>query len=143
MNSNGNTYAVSALKRRRAEIDGEIEASRRRLENLTEAIVHLDASLVLLDPTYDPASVRSKRPYRRAKLFGGRKLTGRILDALRRAEQSLTTQEVVSAIAFEISGVAGTPNVTKRICMGLQYLTKRGAIVKEGERNAARWRIAS
>jgi hypothetical protein len=67
MNERSNKYAINALKERRAEIDGELEACRRRLENLTEAIIHLDASLALLDPTYDPALVRPKRPYRHAK----------------------------------------------------------------------------
>jgi hypothetical protein len=90
MNERINRYAVNALKTRRAEIDGEIEVCRRRLETLTEAIIHLDASLALFDPTYDPASVRRKKLYVRAKLFGGRKLTGLILDALRRAERRLS-----------------------------------------------------
>jgi SRSO17 transposase len=138
MNERSNRYAINALKERRAEIDGEIEACRRKLENLTEAIVHLDASIALLDPTYDPASVRPKRFYRRGKLFGGKKLTGLILDALRRAERALTTQEVVAAIA----GVgASAPNVTKRVRMALRYLAKRGAVFKEGERKTARWRL--
>ena len=132
MNERSSRYAINALKERRAEIDGEIEAYRRCLENLTEAIVHLDASIALLDPTYDPASVRPKRLYRRAKLFGGRKLTGLILDALRRAERPLSTQEVVSAIAG--SRRRSAPNVTKRVRMALRYLAKRGAVAKEGER---------
>ncbi len=73
MNDNGNTYAISALKRRRAEIDGERQACELRLRNLNEALCHLDASLALFDPTYDPALVRPKRPYRHGKLFGGRR----------------------------------------------------------------------
>jgi hypothetical protein len=142
MNERSNKYAVNALKERRAEIDGEIEACRRRLENLSEAIVHLDASLALLDPTYDPASMRPKRLYRRAKLFGGRKLTGLILDALGRAERPLSTQEVVSAIAAEVDAGAGGPLVTKRVGMALRRLARRGGIVKEGDRKTARWEIA-
>ena len=143
MNERSSRYAINALKERRAEIDGEIEAYRRCLEDLTEAIVHLDASIALLDPTYDPASVRPKRLYRRAKLFGGRKLTGLILDALRRAERPLSTQEVVSAIAAEVGGGAGAPLITKRVGMGLARLARRGAVVRGGERRAAVWRIAT
>jgi len=138
MNERSNRYAINALKTRRAEIDGEIEACRQRLESLSEAIVHLDASIALLDPSYDAASVRPKRLYRRVKLFGGRKLTSLILDALRRAERPLTTQEVVSAIA---DGNASAPNVRKRIRMALRYLAKRGAVVRDGERRAAMWRL--
>jgi hypothetical protein len=138
MNERSSRYAINALKTRRAEIDGEIEACRRRMETLTEAIIHLDASIALLDPTYDPASVRRKKLYVRARLFGGRKLTGLILDALRRADRPLSTQEVVAAIA----GVgASAPNVAKRVRMGLQYLARRGAVIKEGQRKMAAWRL--
>jgi hypothetical protein len=143
MNERSNRYAINALITRRAEIDGEIEACRRKLESLTEAIVHLDASIALLDPTYNPASVRPKRLYRRAKLFGGRKLTGLILDALRRAERPLSTQEVVAAIAAEVGGGAPAPLVTKRVGMGLRRLAERGSILREGERKTARWRIGA
>lgn len=138
MNEKSNKYAIGALKRRRAEIDGELEACRRRVESLTEAIVHLDASIALLDPSYDAASVRPKRTYRQARLFGGKKLTSLILDALRRAERALATQEVVAAIA---DGNASAPNVRKRIGMALRYLAKRGAVVRGGERRAATWRL--
>jgi hypothetical protein len=141
MNERSSRYAINALKERRAEIDGEIQAYRRCLENLTEAIVHLDASIALLDPTYDPASVRPKRLYRRARLFGGRKLTGLILDALRRAERPLSTQEVVAAVTSEVDGGAGAPLVTKRVGMGLARLARRGAVAKDGERKTAVWRL--
>jgi hypothetical protein len=127
MNEKSNRYAIAALKARRAEIDGELAQlaqNRGRLENPTDAVVHLDASLALLDPTYDPASVRPKRLYGRPKLFGGRKLTGLILDALRRAERPLATQEAVSAVSANMNRGGGAPNVTKGVRMGLRY---RGA----------------
>jgi hypothetical protein len=142
MNERSNRYAINALKTTRAEIDGEIEAGRKRLESLTEAIVHLDASIALLDPTYNPASVRPKKLYRRARLFGGRKLTGLILDALRRAERPLSTQEVVAAITAEGDTGAGAPVIRKRIGMGLARLARRGPIVRSGERRAARWALS-
>jgi hypothetical protein len=141
MKETSNKYALAALREKRAEIDGEIQALRQRLDNLVEAILHLDASIALLDPSYDPASVRPKRVYRRAKLFGGKKLTGLILDALRRAERPLSTQEVVSAIAAEVGGGTGTPLVRKRVGMGLARLARRGAIVRGGERRAATWQV--
>ena len=103
MNENGNTYAIGALKRRRAEIDGEIQASEARLRSLNEALCHLDATLALFDPDYDPKTIRAKRRYDRAKLFGGGKLTRLILDALRRSERPLSTAEVIAAIAAEMN----------------------------------------
>ena len=97
---------------------------------------------LFFDPDYNPRSIRAKRRYDRAKLFGGRKLTRLIRDSLRRAEGPLSTQEVVSAIAVELDGGAGAPLVAKRVGMGLQYLARRGSIVKEGARKTARWAVA-
>jgi hypothetical protein len=95
MNDNGNRYAINALRERRAAIDGEIQACELRLRGLNEALCHLDATLSLFDPDHDPKTIRAKRRYDRAKLFGGGKLTRLILDALRKAELPLTTPEVL------------------------------------------------
>jgi hypothetical protein len=141
MNDNDDRCAISTSKARHAEIDGERRACEFRLRNLSEALYHLDASLVLLDHTYDPALVRPKRPCRWAKLFGGRKLIGLILDAPRRAERPLTMQEVVLATAAEMNGGGAAPNVTKRIRIGSQYLARLGSIEKEGEQTTALWRL--
>jgi hypothetical protein len=141
MNKNGNTYAISALKRRRAEIDGEIDASEARLRSLNEALCHLDATLALFDPDYDPKTIRARRRYDRAQLFGKGKLTRLILDALRRSERPLSTQEVIAAIAAELNFGSDVPaGVKARVRAGLRYLCNaRGSIVKEGERATALW----
>jgi hypothetical protein len=141
MNKNGNTYAISALKRRRAEIDGEIQACELQLRSLNEALCHLDATLCLFDPDYDPKEIRARRRYDRARLFGKGKLTRLILDALRKAERPLSTPEVIAAIAVELNFGSDVPvGVKARVRAGLRYLRKaRGCIVKEGERATALW----
>jgi hypothetical protein len=144
MNDNGNRYALAALKERRASIDGEIQACELRLRSLNEALCHLDAALSLFDPDYDPKTIRAKRRYDRAKLFGGGKLTRLILDALRRSERPLATAEVIAAIAAEMNFGSDVPaGVKARVRAGLRYLRKvRGSVVKEGERATAVWRLA-
>lgn len=143
MNENGNRYALAALKERRASIDGEIQACEIRLRSLNETLCHLDAVLSLLDPDYDPKSIRARRRYDRAKLFGKGKLTKLILDALRRSERPLTTPEVIAAIAAEMSFGSNVPaGVKARVRAGLRYLRKvRGSVVKEGERATAVWKL--
>jgi hypothetical protein len=144
MNKNGNTYAISALKRRRAEIDGEIQACETRLRSLNEALCHLDATLSLFDPDYDPKSIRARRRYDRAKLFGKGKLSRMILDALRRAERPLASREVIEAIAGEMNYGSKLPvGVIGNVRAGLRYLAKHGAVVRGGERRAATWQINS
>jgi len=143
MNDNGNRYALAALKERRASIDGEIQACELRLRSLNEALCHLDATLSLFDPDYDPKSIRAKRRYDRAKLFGRGKLTRLILDALRKAGRPLATAEVIAAIAVELNFGSDIPaGVKARVRAGLRYLCKaRGSIVREGARAAAIWNL--
>ena len=50
-------------------------------------------------------------------------------------------QEVLFATAAEMNGGGAAPNVTKRIRIGVQYLARRAAIEKEGERTTALWRL--
>jgi hypothetical protein len=143
MNDTGNRYAINALRERRASIDGEIQACELRLRSLNETLCHLDAVLSLLDPAYDPKSIRAKRRYDRAKLFGGGKLTRLILDALRRSERPLTTAEVIAVIAAEMNFGSNVPaGVKARVRAGLGYLRNvRGSLVKEGARATAVWRL--
>jgi hypothetical protein len=137
-------YAINALRERRASIDGEIQACELRLRSLNEALCHLDATLSLFDPDDDPKSIRAKRRYDRAKLFGGGKLTRLILDALRRSERPLTTPEVIKAVAVELNLGSDVPaGVKARVRTGLGDLRKaRGSVIKEGERAMARWRLS-
>jgi hypothetical protein len=126
-----------------AAIDGEIQACELRLRSLNEALCHLDATLSLFDPDYDPKSIRAKRRYNRAKLFGGGKLTRLILDALRKAERPLMTPEVIKAVGVELNLGSDIPaGVKARVRAGLGYLRKaRGSVIKEGERGTATWRL--
>jgi|SRR5208283_5190391 len=144
MSDNGNRYALAALKERRASIDGEIRACELRLRSLNEALCHLDATLALFDPGYDPKTIRAKRRYERRKLFGGGKLTRLILDALRRAERPLASREVIEAISGQMNYGSQPPaGVIGNIRAGLRYLAKRGTVVKDGERKAAAWRLST
>jgi hypothetical protein len=142
MKESSNKYALAALKERRASIDGEIKALEVQLRNLNEALCHLDATLSIFDPDYDPKTVRARRRYERTKLFGKGKLSRMILDTLRRAERPLASREVIAAIAGEMNYGAKPPAVViGNVRAGLRYLAKRGAVAREGERRAARWRI--
>jgi hypothetical protein len=142
MRETSNRYAILALKERRASIDGEIKSCEAQLRTLNEAIFHLDATLVLFDPDYDPKSIRAKRRYQRNELFGKGKLSRIILDTLRRAERPMASQEVIAAISDELLYGSKPPaGMAGGIRAGLRYLAKRGSLVREGERLAALWRL--
>ncbi len=144
MNENGNRYALAALKERRASIDGEMRECERRLRYLREALGHLDATLALFDPEGNPKVIRAKRPYKRVKLFASGQLGRTVLNALRQAGRPSTTAEVIEAVVAELGyGADAAVGMSTRVRGSLLYLWKvRGLVVKEGERETARWTIA-
>jgi hypothetical protein len=56
----GNSYAISALSDKRAEIAGKILDLERQLRVHRSELVHLDAALRLLDPSIKLSAIRAK-----------------------------------------------------------------------------------
>jgi hypothetical protein len=109
-----------------------IQTCEARLRSLNEALCHLDATLSLFDPDYDPKAIRAKRRYDRAKLFGKGKLTRFILDALRRSERPLTTLEVINGVAAEFNLEANIPaGVKARVRAGVALSVQRSRVYRQ------------
>lgn len=145
MENKSNQYAAAAIRERRAELAGEITTLESRLRHLRESLVHVDATLRMFAPGYDPATIAPKRPYKRVKLFGAGKLNWLILAALRKAGKPLTTLEVVASIVADLGyGDDAAKGMKNRVRANLLYLAKvRGSVVKEGDRATAVWSLAN
>ena len=63
------TYAISALRHKRARLAGEIEAAESRLAKQRETLATLDATLRLFHPDAGPSHITSVRPISRGILF--------------------------------------------------------------------------
>ena len=96
--SRGDRYALSALKRKRATIASDIVQLERQLRHRRDSLVHVDATLKLLDPDTDPEAIPTKRPVRRVKLFRQGELGRMILGALRNAVGEMPTAAIVDAV---------------------------------------------
>lgn len=145
MNEKGNKYAIHALRDRRATLAGEIIKFKQGIRDREEQLIHLDATLRILDPSYRADTLPPKR-LRRVKLFGGGELNRLIHDSLRRAEdRPLSNMEIAQAIvAAKGYGEDSLPALARRVRANLSYLLReRGTVVKIGERMAARWKLAS
>jgi hypothetical protein len=135
-------YALAVLKERRAEVAGEITQLESQLRHLRDSLVHLDGTLRLFAPDYDPKSAKAKRPYKHVKLFGQGKLNRLVLDALRKAGRPMTTAEIRRRCAELGCGPEAAQGMRNRVRSNLLYLAKaRGSVVKEGERETAVWRL--
>lgn len=141
---NGNRYALTALKDKRATLAGEIASLKKRLKWAEEALGHVDACLRLMDPDADPSSLPAKRPYQRVKLFRQGELGRMILDALRRAGRPQSTHAIVSAL-LEAGGhdECARAALTPRVRGNLAYLEKHGKVVKAGRGKAVTWALST
>ena len=141
----GNQYALHALRERRAEMAGEMTQLLERVRYLKQAIHSLDGTLAIMAPGCDPSTIRPKRPRTKAKLFGAGKLNALIYDALRKGDRPMSLVEVCEAIGEAVGfGPKAVVGLRSRVRSALLYLTKvRGTVIKEGEREAARWLISS
>lgn len=142
MNEKGSRYALAALKDKRASIASDIVECESRLRHLKEALVHVDATLLLLDPELEPGSIPTKRPTRRVKLFRQDQLGRLILDALREADGPMSAPAVTAAVV-EAGGYGdgALKAVAPRVRGNLAYLERRGMVRKDGELRAARWSL--
>ncbi len=75
------------------------------------------------------------------KLFGAGTLNRLILDAMRKGDRPMTTLEIVAAVVADLNfGDDAAKGMKSRVWSSLLYLRRvRGSIVKEGERETARW----
>ncbi len=113
---NGNRYALTALRDKRATLAGEIADLKKQIAWREQALGHVEACLRLMDPGADPSSLPAKRPYRRVKLFRQGELGRLIFDALRRAGKPLGTHAVVTALLAEGGhGEDARPAMTPRV----------------------------
>lgn len=138
-----NKHALAALKERRAAIAGEIGTLESRLRYLHRLLGHVDGSLKMFWPSFDPDSIPPKRRFRRVHIFRPGELTRLVRGMLRKAGKPLSVEEIIAAIADEMRfGPEARKSLRPRVRADIHYLHKtRGLVAKEGDRANARWTL--
>ena len=141
--SRGDRYALSALRKKRAELASEIVHLERQLRHRREALGHVDATLRLLDPSVDPKEIPNKRYPKRVKLFRQGELGRMILGVLRDGDgESLSTAAIVTGILRAGGhGEAARATVAPRVRGNLGYLHRRLKVDKSGAGSSVRWQL--
>lgn len=97
----GNSYAISALTDKRAEIAGFILDLERQLRVRRSDLIHLDAALRLLDPTIKPHTIRAKHPMAdRSGYFAMGEISQRCLEGLRDGGERDTSPDELAVKAM-------------------------------------------
>lgn len=142
MNDKGNRYAIAALRDKRATISAEIVQLERQLRHKRENLVHVDATLAILDPGISPESIPNKRIPKHINLFRTGELSRLVLSAFREAETDLSTREIVDFVMRK----HGVPEeargaIAPRVRTSLAYQERREKVEKIGKGTGARWRL--
>ena len=145
----GDTYAITALVRKRAELAGEIEAAERRIDGLRSDLIHLDATLRLFAPDEIPEAIPAKHPRpARPDWFGRGELSRRIFDVLRGSETPLCAREIalriVQAKGLDPDDKVTVAAFTKRVNQALRRLRADGRVRGEpGPGQSVVWKSAA
>jgi len=140
--SRGDRYALAALKNKRAAIASEIVQLERQLRHRKDMLVHVDATLRLLDPNIEVEAIPNKRPPQRIKLFRQGELGRMIIDAIRRAGGEASLHDIVTALLKAGGhGEDARRTVAPRVRGNLAYLTRQGKVGKFGGHRTALWKI--
>ena len=124
-------YALDALKRKRAEMTGEIALGHARLQKLSEDLEHLDATLRLFAPDFVAESILPK-VFVPPKSWSKRGEMSRVvLSILRVAKGPLTAREIASMVVAQrgLDGNAGILNVmARRVASALRDRRAQGLV---------------
>ena len=92
------TYAISALRHKRARLAGEIEAAERAIAKRRAELAALDGTLRLFHPEADPSHIVSVRPIWRGIYFRQGERPRLCLEALRDAGAPLPTPRIAEYV---------------------------------------------
>lgn len=138
-----NSFALSALKEKRAQIAGRVISLKKQIARHQKELASLDATIALFDPTYRIGSIKPKRTQKRAKLFKLGELGRLIIDALRRAEAPLDTAQVVTAVTLASGQIkANEKLMVATVRSNLAYLSRCGKVTQIGNGIGSKWRLA-
>ena len=140
-----NTYAIPALKEKRASIAGRVISLKKQIARHHKELSNLDATIALFEPSYKIGSIKPKRLHKRSKLFKMGELGRLCVDALRRADGvPMATREIVAAVSAAIGqGKASEAVLQASVRSNLDYLARRGKVTKLGKGVGCKWALHS
>lgn len=124
-------YALEALKRKRADMTGEIARCNARLQQLSTDLEHLDATLRLFDPDFVVESVLPKVFQPPASWSKRGEMSRAVLSILRVAKGPLATREIAAMIVDQRGLEHNKPILdimTRRVAGVLRDKRERGIV---------------
>jgi hypothetical protein len=137
------TLVISALSKKRAEIDGEIRKLQKRLNELRSDLASIDQAIRVFDPSAAPELILPKFKRPAPEYFRRGTFSREVLATLRGADKGLTPREIAERVATKHQlSTDTTANMNKFIQRVRTVLTShKEALTCEQVGAAFEWRI--
>jgi hypothetical protein len=127
----GYQFGVAALRKRRAEIAGDIGQLQVQVRHRRRDLKRVDDILRILAPSSDPTAIPAKKPLKHLNVFRQGQLNALILGILAASKTPMTNIEVLEALMAKIgSPPASRQALRRRVNGNLAYLGKAGRVAK-------------
>lgn len=104
-------HVISALRKKRAELAGEVVTTQLRLGKLRDDLDAIDRTLRVFDPRQHPEKIRSVVKRKGDRMFGYGECTRAILNALRDAPEPMMADQVAERVALDCRIATEAPDV--------------------------------
>jgi hypothetical protein len=140
----GHTYAISGLVGKRSEMAGMIEHHQKEIERLRQCLYQIDAAIRIFDPAYRTRSIRVKEYRRYSRIFKKGECYRLCLDALRRADDVLSTTLITEIIMHKKNVPREQQStVTDSVNNSLRFAERRGIVQRVGMDGVSiQWKLA-
>jgi hypothetical protein len=143
----GDTFVISALRGKRAEVAGLIDSLERQIGQHRADLIHIDGVLRLFQPERDPTEIKTRRAHRRNRYFGRGELARLCLEAFRTATAPLSTPDIVGHVipakGFDAGDRALRAAIGDLVKATLGPMRRRGTVEKIGQGRGVRWKLAA
>lgn len=129
----GHTYAISGLVSKRSEMAGLIEYHQKEIERLRQGLYQIDAAIRIFDPAYRIRSIKTKEYRSYSRIFKKGECYRLCLEALRRADDVLSTT-LIAEIIMNKKGLVHEQQatVTDSVNNSLRFAERRGIVRRVG-----------
>jgi hypothetical protein len=132
-------HVISALRKKRAELSGELIAAENRIVQLREDISSLDRTIRVFDPTAKPHTIRPILRRKKPTLIPRGQCSRAILDTLRHADVPMTAREIATQLAARYQMDASDMNAL--IAKVRNTLARQKGLASEMRSDAKAWRV--
>ena len=131
MTEKGYQWGVKALRKKRAEIAGDIAQLQVQVRHRRRDLKRVDDILRILAPGSDPTTIPAKKPVKHLNVFRHGQLNALILGILGASKTPMTNIAVLEALMAKIgSPPAAREALRRRVNGNLAYLEKGGRVAR-------------